>query len=60
MGHEWPSGILYDPKRPWDTEYREILQDIELARTLDETGAHAQEIKEFEQKILTDAARRKR
>jgi hypothetical protein len=60
MGHEWPSGILYDPKRPWETEYLEILQDIELARTLDETGAHTQEIKEFEQKILADAARRQR
>jgi hypothetical protein len=60
MAHEWPAGLLYYPDQTWQTQYWEVLADIRLARELDTTGAHAQEIAEFEQIVAADATRKRR
>jgi hypothetical protein len=59
MAHEWPSGLLYSPGRPWQTQYWEVLSDIRLARELDASGAHADEIAKFEQIVAADTKRKK-
>ena len=58
MAHEWPSGLLYGPGRPWQTQYWEVLSDIRLARELDASGAHADEIAKFEQIVAADTKRK--
>jgi hypothetical protein len=60
MAHEWPSGILYAAGEPLETQHREALQDIQLARSIDDNGAHAQKIDDFEQKVLAYAVRWRR
>jgi hypothetical protein len=59
MAHEWPVGLLYAPHQPWQAQYDEVIGDIQLARELDSTGAHAKEIAEFEAKVHTDSMRRR-
>lgn len=59
MAHEWPSGLLYDPGTPWQTQYWEVRQEIQLARELDASGAHADEIAKFEQIVAADTKRKK-
>jgi hypothetical protein len=60
MAHEWPSGLLYNLDKPWETQYWELLAEIRLARKLDTSGVHAQQIAEFEQIVIADAKRKKR
>jgi len=60
MSHEWPSGLLYNPEMPWQTQYWELLADIRLARGLDATGTHADAIAEFERTVAADAERKRR
>jgi hypothetical protein len=59
MAHEWPAGLLYAPDSPWLTQYWEIRAEIQLARELDTSGKHNNEIAEFEQIVAADAERKK-
>ena len=58
MAHEWPTGLLYAPDSPWQTQYWELRAEIQLARELDTSGAHANEIADFEQIVAADAERK--
>lgn len=60
IAHEWPSGLLYHVDKPRETQYWELLAEIRLARKLDTSGAHTQQLAEFEQIVVADARRKKR
>jgi hypothetical protein len=59
MAHEWPTALLYAPDSPWQTQYREILAEIRLARELDTSGKYAGQIAKFEKIVAADAKRKK-
>lgn len=47
--HEWPSGILINHDN-WPAELVELKSNIELASSLDESGQHVEDIREFLEK----------
>lgn len=48
--HEWPAGILYGTDGATAEECREILEDLDFARALDD-GTNETFLNEFEQKV---------
>lgn len=58
FSHEWPSGLLYSRPEAWQEEYWEVMEDIKLARELDQSGEYANELDLLTNILVEDRVRR--